>query len=441
MSGKASLIVVMVIGLVGAGGYGLYTVGMQHGMQMGTSSSASNPATLNGATVSAKSPLYWHDPMYPQQKFDKPGKSPFMDMQLVPVYPEGDADRGQVSISPRVAQNLGVRTAKVVHGVLGLRIEAVGSVAYNERDVTVVQARSNGYLEKLYVRATFDPVHQGQALAAMVVPEWVAAQEEYLIAKRLTAQPANLDLGGLLDGARQRMRLAGMSDAQLRLVDTTGQVQTRLTINAPQSGVVTELTAREGMTVKAGAPLFRINGLGTVWVNAEVPEAQASSLTADNAVTAHAAAYPGQTFTGKVGALLPEVNLATRTLKARIELANPHARLKPGMFVTISFAPTESVEKVLVPTEAIIQTGTRAVVIVTDGAGKFAPVEVELGREAGGQTEIRQGLTTDQTVVVSGQFLIDSEASLKASITRMSDAPTAPAMTNESADGMPESRR
>ncbi len=438
MSGKVSLMVVMAIGLLGGGGYGLYRVGMQHGMQMGASSSASNPATLNGATVSAKSPLYWHDPMYPQQKFDKPGKSPFMDMQLVPVYPEGDADQGQVSISPRVAQNLGVRTAKVVHGVLGLRIEAVGSVAYNERDVTVVQARSNGYLEKLYVRATFDPVHQGQALAAMVVPEWVAAQEEYLTAKRLTALPVNPDLGGLLDGARQRMRLAGMSDAQLRLVDTTGQVQTRLTITAPRSGVVTELAAREGMTVMAGAPLFRINGLGTVWVNAEVPEAQASSLTADNAVTAHAAAYPDQTFTGKVGALLPEVNLATRTLKARIELANPHARLKPGMFVTISFAPTESVEKVLVPTEAIIQTGTRAVVIVTDGAGKFAPVEVELGREAGGQTEIRQGLTADQTVVVSGQFLIDSEASLKASVTRMSEVPPAPTMTN---DSMPESRQ
>ncbi len=441
MSGKTSLIAVMAIGLVGAGGYGLYEVGMQHGMQMTAPSNAGNPAAPERPTVSAKLPLYWHDPMFPQQKFDKPGKSPFMDMQLVPVYPEGEADQGQVSISSRVAQNLGVRTAKVVHGALGRRIEAVGSVAYNERDVAVVQARSNGYLEKLYVRATLDPVHQGQALAALYVPDWVAAQEEFLTAKQLAVQSAKLDLGGLLDGARQRMRLAGMSDAQMRLVDTTGQVQARLTITAPQSGVVTELAAREGMTVLAGAALFRINGLDTVWVNAEVPEAQAGSLTPDSAVTARAAAYPGQAFTGKVGALLPEVNLATRTLTARIELANPQTLLKPGMFVTLSFAPMEDAESLLVPSEAIIQTGTRAVVIVADGSGKFSPVAVEVGREGGGQTEIRQGLTVDQTVVVSGQFLIDSEASMKASITRMSDAPMAPAMKNESADDMPESRQ
>ncbi|MBI2799832.1 MAG: efflux RND transporter periplasmic adaptor subunit [Gammaproteobacteria bacterium] len=428
--------IIVVIALVGASGYGFYEFGMRHGMQM-ASNSTSNQAKSDPPATSAKQPLYWYDPMYPQQKFDKPGKSPFMDMQLVAMYPEGDADQGKVSISPRVAQNLGVRTAKVVRGVLRSRVEAIGSVAYNERDVAVVQARSNGYLEKLYVRAPLDSVHQGQALAALYVPDWVAAQEEYLSAKRLTARAAGLGLDGLRDGARQRMRLAGMSDAQIRLVDTTHQVQARLTVTAPRSGVVTELAAREGMTVMAGAALFRINGLTSVWVNAEVPEAEAGLLTPDSAVTARAAAYPGQTFTGKVGTLLPEVNMTTRTLKVRIELANPRALLKPGMFVTVSFAPTGGAEMVLVPTEAIIQTGTRAVVIVTDG-DKFAPVDVELGQEAGGQTEIRKGLTADQTVVISGQFLIDSEASLKASVTRMSDAPPAPAMTSEKKDGMAE---
>ena len=438
MSAKTTVLVLTAFGLIGAGGYGLYEFGMQRGMQMATRNSTAE-AKSDASTTGAKQPLYWYDPMYPQQKFDKPGKSPFMDMQLVPMLAESDTDEGKVSISPRIAQNLGVRTAKVVRGKLETRVEAVGSVAYNERDVSVVQARSQGYLDKLYVRAPLDAVHQGQTLAALYVPEWIAAQEEYLTAKRLAAKAANLGLNSLLDGARQRMRLAGMSETQIRLVETSSRVQARLNIVAPQSGIVTELAAREGMTVTAGETLFRINDLATVWVNAEVPQAQAGWLTPASAVTARATAYPNQVFAGKIGALLPEVNMTTRTLKVRIELTNPNTLLKPGMFVTVSFAPTENVDSVLVPTEAVISTGKRAVVIVADG-GKFAPVDVELGREAGGQTEIRSGLRADQTVVVSGQFLIDSEASLKATITRMSDSPSEPAMTSDKMDSAKEPR-
>ena len=360
--------------------------------------------------------------MFPQQKFDAPGKSPFMDMQLVPVYAEDAALDGHVSISPRLQQNLGVRLAKVTTGVLASRIDAIGSVAYNERDVAVVQARNTGFIEKLYVRALLDPVEKGQALAALYVPEWVAAQEEYLAAKRIAGLSVTLGLRSLLDGARQRLRLAGMSEDQIRLVEKSGHVQTRLILTSPLTGVVAELGARDGMTVMPGTPLFRINGLSTVWVNAEVPEAQVGWLRPDSAVVARAAAYPGQTFPGKVGALLPEVNLATRTLKARIELANPQQQLKPGMFVTVTFAPSGETQVLLVPTEAVIQTGKRTVVIVADD-GKFSSVEVKLGLESEGQTEIRQGLDADQQVVVSGQFLIDSEASLKGTITRMSDAP------------------
>ncbi len=216
--------------------------------------------------------LYWHDPMVPGQKFDKPGKSPFMDMQLVPVYADGGGDEGKVTISPRVQQNLGVRVAEVTTGVLAPALEAVGSVAYNERDVAVVQARANGYVERLLVRAPLDPVRKGQPLAELYVPDWVAAQEEYLSVRRM----AGTGLDTLVDAARQRMRLAGMSEEQIRLVESTGKVHPRLTVTAPTGGVVAELSAREGMTVMSGAPLFRINGLGTVWVNAEVPESQAA---------------------------------------------------------------------------------------------------------------------------------------------------------------------
>jgi Cu(I)/Ag(I) efflux system membrane fusion protein len=229
-------------------------------------------------------------------------------------------------------------------------------------------------------------------------------------------------MASLVDGARQRMRLAGMTDEQIRLVETSGKVHPRLTISAPVSGVIAELGAREGMTVMAGAQLFRINGLGTVWVNAEVPENVAARVRPGDAVEAHAQALPGSAFKGKVGAVLPEVNATTRTFTARIELANPQGQLVPGMFATLTFAPTAGADVLLVPTEAVIQTGTRSLVMLAQDGGKFMPVDVEVGSEGNGQTEIRKGLTIGQKVVVSGQFLIDSEASLKGTTARMGDA-------------------
>jgi Cu(I)/Ag(I) efflux system membrane fusion protein len=387
--------------------------------------------------------LYWHDPMVPGQKFDKPGKSPFMDMQLVPVYADETAGTGGVAIEPRLQQNFGVRTAKAVSGSLSNAIAAVGNVAYNERDVVVVQARSSGFIEKLFVRATLDRVRKGQPLAELYVPDWIAAQEEYLTAKHLRRDVDAMALGGLADAAAQRMRLAGMSDEQIRAIDDGDAVQPRLTITSPIDGVVGELAAREGMTVAAGAPLFRLNGLSTVWVNAEVPETAAAEVRPGSPVEARTPAFPGTVFKGHVNAILPEVSAATRTLKARVELANPGARLVPGMFATVKLAPMKRGDVVLVPTEAVIQTGKRAVVIVAQGEGRFQPVDVEPGLDANGQTEIRKGLQVGDTVVVSGQFLIDSEANLKAAITRMgamppraSSAPS-PAMAGTEANGAP----
>src|SRR5438132_687963 len=300
---------------VAAAGYGLWWVGMTQGMKM---AGVADPTP-------GKKVLYWHDPMVPGQKFDKPGKSPFMDMALVPVYAEGGGDEGAVSISSRVQQNLGVRTAEVTVGNMSPVVEAVGTVAYNERDVAVIQARSNGFLEKLYVRAPLDPVRKGQPLAELYVPDWVAAQEEFLSVRRM--EGAGME--ALREGAKQRMRLAGMTEDQVRLVESSGKVHPRLTMTAPIDGVVAELAAREGMTVMAGAPLFRINGLGTIWVNAEVPENVASLVRPGNQVEARTPALPDMRFQGRVSAILPEVNPATRTLKMRIELANPTRKLVP----------------------------------------------------------------------------------------------------------------
>ncbi|MBI2508582.1 MAG: efflux RND transporter periplasmic adaptor subunit [Betaproteobacteria bacterium] len=414
-------------GVLGAAGYGLYGVGMNQGMNMAAprTESASTPdggpqkaGDIDPAT--GKKVLCGHDPMVPGKKFDQPGKSPFMDMQLVPVYAGAEADEGKITISPRVQQNLGVRTAEVIKGALSPAVEAVGNVVYNERDVAVVQARTNGYVEKLYVRAPLDPVKKGQPLAEIYAPDWVATQEEYLSLKRMSG--AGLD--ALTDGARQRMRLAGMTDDHIRLVESTGKLHPRLTVTAPVGGVVSELGTREGMTVMSGAALFRINGLGTVWVNAEVPESQAGLVRPGNAVEARTPALPGAVFKGRVNAILPEVNAATRTLKARVELANPGAKLVPGMFATVNFTSVARKEILLVPSEAVIQTGRRSVVIVTQGDSRFAAVDVEVGMESNGQMEIRKGLEAGQKIVVSGQFLIDSEASLKAATTRMGDMPT-----------------
>jgi Cu(I)/Ag(I) efflux system membrane fusion protein len=342
-----------------------------------------------------------------------------MDMDLVPVYADVGGDQGSVAISARMQQNLGVRTAEVTRRALAPTVEAVGTVAYNERDVAVVQARSNGFVERLFVRAVLDPVRQGQPLAELYVPEWVAAQEEYLSVARMAGA------GALVDGARQRMRLAGMSDTQIQSVAASGKVQARFTVTAPIGGVVAELGAREGMTVAAGAPLFRINGLSTVWVNAEVPESLAAQVRPGSAVEARTPALGGTTFKGKVTAILPEVNPATRTLKMRVELANPGGALVPGMFATVMLKPAARMEMLQVPSEALITTGKRSVVIVAQGDGRFAPVDVEIGMESNGQTEIRKGLEAGQQVVVSGQFLIDSEASLKGVTARMGTAPSA----------------
>ncbi len=432
MNARALAIAGIAVAIAAAAGYGFDTLGMNRGMQM---------AAPVAPEASGRRVLYWHDPMVPGHRFDKPGKSPFMDMQLVPVYADEATGGSGVAIDPRVQQNLGVRIGEVAMGVVAPAVHAVGTVAYNERDVAVVQARAAGFLEKLHVRAPLDRVARGQPLAELYVPEWVAVQEEYLLAARLT----DPSLASLREGALQRMRLAGMTEEQVQRVVQGGKVQARLTLASPIDGIVSELTAREGMTVAAGAPLFRINGLATIWVNAEVPESLAAHVRPGNPVEARAPAIPGRTFKGKVSAILPEVNAATRTLKARVELANPGGELVPGMIANDDFAPAARREVPTVPSEAVIQTGKRTVVVVAeagdDGKQRFRPVDVEPGAESGGRTEIRKGLAPGQRVVVSGQFLIDSEANLKAAEGRLEGASSAdakPAAKTHRAEGRVE---
>ncbi|HKR36634.1 MAG TPA: efflux RND transporter periplasmic adaptor subunit [Steroidobacteraceae bacterium] len=365
--------------------------------------------------------LYWHDPMVPNARFDKPGKSPFMDMQLVPVYAD-EAGGAAVKVSPTVSQNLGIRIGTVEKAILQPRLSAVGSVAFDEALLEVVQARVEGYVTRLHAKAPLQRVRRGQPLADIVAPAWLEAQEEYLAL--LDAESGRGQ--AIRDAARQRLTVLGVPDSTVRELDARRKTNASTTLTAPIDGVVTELAVREGAAFMPGAALFRINGLETVWVNAQVPEAQVSMIPTGSSVSAHATSWPGAVFKGRVAALLPELDPQTRTLPVRVVIENPEFKLAPGMFLSLEFEGKADRESLVVPSEAIIATGERTVVIVAREGGGFDVVDVTVGAEVEGRTAILSGLEAAQAIVLSGQFLIDSEASLKSAVSRLSTSEPQP---------------
>ncbi|MEO6226401.1 MAG: efflux RND transporter periplasmic adaptor subunit [Thermomonas sp.] len=384
------------------------------------------PATAAPATMPIGQPqaLYWYDPMQPDKHFDKPGKSPFMDMQLVGKYPEAGQGTGDnaanVNVSAATLQNLGMRTAIVEVGALSAGAHVPGSIAWDQRAMVAVSARVDGVIERLYVRAPFEQVRKGQALAELVAPEWNTAAQEYLALGRASSADAR----ALQGAARNRLRVLGMDDGQIRSLRAGSA---RVVLRAPRDGIVSQLDVREGQRVQAGMPLMTINGLATVWVEAAIPQAQAAGILPGTRVKASVSAFPGKYFEGQVEALLPSIDAANRTQMARIVLANPGQQLAPGMFADLQFAGTAGESYPLLPDEALIATGTDARVIVARGEGRFQPMRVTTGRSAGGRTEILSGLSGGERVVVSGQFLLDSEASLSGALDRLSpDAPATP---------------
>ena len=380
----------------------------------------SSPHATTAAAPAERKPLYWYDPMSPTQRFDKPGKSPFMDMQLVPRYADEaaaeSASAPTLSVSTQAQQALGVRLALVEKRRIGSAVEAVGSVQLNERDVSIVQARAAGFVERVYARAPGDVVAAGAPLVDVLNPEWLGAQQEYLAVKA-TGEVA------LTQAARQRLLLLGMPAALVERVERGGAVVALQTITAPAGGVITELLVRAGMTVAPGMTLARINGLGTVWLEAALPEAQAAAIQPGQAVEARFPALPGEVVKGRVASVLPEANRETRTLRVRIELPNPGQRLKAGLFAQVSLRGPQR-EALVVPAEAVIRTGKRALVYRVEAPGRFQPVEVEIGEQIDERVVVRSGLSEGQQVVASGQFLIDSEASLQGVLAR-APAPSA----------------
>ena len=369
--------------------------------------------------------LYWHDPMVPGARFDKPGKSPFMDMQLVPVYADEAGANPGVRIAANVTQSLGVRIGKVEKTTLQRKLTVVGSLVFNDQLVEVVPARVEGYVTRLFVRAPLETVRRGQPLAEIQAPAWLEAQQEYLSLLEAQSESGR----SLRAAARERLHVLGVPEATIRRIETQRKTAATTTIVSPIDGVVSELGVREGAGFTPGAPLFRINGLQTVWVNARIPEAQLSLVSLGSEVMATATAWPGVAFKGKVIALLPQVDADTRTSTARIVLDNKGEKLSPGMFVSLELMAPESEAQLMIPSEAVITTGTRSVVITANDDGAFGVAVVSVGAEQDGKTAILSGLNEGQSIVLSGQFLIDSEASLKSAVSRLDTPP--PAMAAE----------
>jgi Cu(I)/Ag(I) efflux system membrane fusion protein len=359
-----------------------------------------------------EAPRYWYDPMHPGQHFEKPGKSPFMDMQLVPKYADQPPNRGaegtpaSIAIDSRVIQTLGVRLAAVEHATMARVVDTVGLIGVDEHRIEIVQVREPGWVERLDVRAPGDSVRRGQLLAGIYSPDLLATQQEFLIAR-------SSGDALLIDGARRRLALFGVTPAQIAHIDKTGQVERRIDYYAPFDGYVMELGVRQGAAVQPGATLFQLADLTSIWITAEIPERQAGWIKAGDAAEAEASALPGQRLDGHVDYLYPELSQATRTLKVRVVLKNLGGHLRPGMFAAVRLHGAADERVLTVPSEAVIKTGTRSVIIVADDGTHFRPALVRIGTEYGGRSEILEGLALGQTIVASGQFLIDSEANLR----------------------------
>jgi len=403
---KSMIVAGVLVAVAASGGY---WAGQHHGEQ------ASTKATSSPVE---KKVLYWYDPMSPAQHFDKPGKSPSMDMALVPKFADEEPSDG-LKVDAAATQSLGMRLAKVGRGNLDESVTAVATVQFNDRDVSILQARAAGFVQKVYASAPGDVVAQGAPLADVLVPEWTGAQEEFLAVLRTGDK-------SLAAAARQRLLLMGMSESLVEAVAGSGKAQLVITLSAPISGVIQELGVRSGMALAQGVTIAKINGLGTVWLEAAVPEAQAAALRAGQTANVTLGAFAGKSFEGKVIAVLPQIDVANRTLRVRVELPNRGAALRPGMFAQIQFATGAGKSALLVPSEAVIRTGTRNLVMVAAGNGQYVPVAVRLGAEGGGKTVILAGLDEGDQVVASGQFLLDSESSLRGIATKEPAEPVAP---------------
>ena len=359
--------------------------------------------------------LYWYDPMVPQEHYPGPGKSS-MNMDLIPKYAD-EGEAGGVRVSPAMSQNLGIRLATTEVRDLAPTLQAVGRVELDDRLIAEVQTRTPGFVEYLAVRAVGEPVARGSRIATVYSPELLTAQHEYMA---VLAMPRGIGSPGLRQGARNRLSLLGLPGDSIRRLERGGAPQRTYPVLATASGVITQIGVRPGAQVAPGQSIVTIAGISQVLVVAEVPEAMLGQVRIGLPVQVAFPAYAGEVRQGRVDYIYPQLNAEARTARVRVTLANPGGRLRAGMFATVAIQGTGGTALV-VPSEAVIDTGRRKIVIVRRN-GAFQPVAVQTGRELGEWTQIVSGVARGDQVVASGQFLIDSEASLSGFMARMGQA-------------------
>jgi Cu(I)/Ag(I) efflux system membrane fusion protein len=371
-------------------------------------------------------PLYYRHPHDPGRTSPVPAKDE-MGMDYVAVF--ADAEGPVVRISPAVVNNLGVRTEPAAQFEFTRSVEAVGYVSYDERRVRQVRSRAEGWIEGLAVRAVGDTVKNGELLFNVYSPTLESAQQEYLDA---------LAIGNdeLIGASRSRLVALGLDPGTASRLARHGRAVGRVAFVAPASGVVTELSVQEGAMVTPDRVVMSITELDSVWVIAEVPESSAAWVVPGTAAELTLPSMPGSTVRGQVEYVYPALNPDTRTLRARITLEAPPASIRPNMLANVSLTDS-TVERVLgIPRDAVIRGGTEDRVVIALGEGRFMPRRVLVGAESGGRIAILEGLAEGERVVVAGQFLLDSEANLRAGLRRMSDVPasTASDTTRQSPD-------
>ncbi len=359
--------------------------------------------------------LYWVAPMDANYRRDKPGKSP-MGMDLVPVYADASAaDGSYVSIAPEMVQNLGVRTAVAERSRLWRGIDTVGYVDYDESKVSHIHLRTEGWIEDLVVQSEGERVKQGERLFSLYSPELVNAQEEFV-------QALKIGNAGLIRASRDRLAALGISASQIKRLEKDRKPSQTVPVYAPQDGVVASLSVRDGMYIKPATRVMSLADLSSVWLLAEVFERQADWVKVGQPTEVKLAFLPGHTWEGKVEYIYPSLDAKTRTLKTRLRFDNPDEILKPNMYADVKIFGGPKDDVIVIPVEALIRTGREQRVVLSLGNGRFESRSVSAGIESGDWVEILDGIEPGDTVVTSGQFLIDSEASLKASMTRMSPA-------------------
>lgn len=366
-----------------------------------------------GMTAGEPEALYWVAPMDPSFRRDEPGKSP-MGMDLVPVFADestGD-DPAIVSINPLIVNNLGIRTAPVERSALSRRVETVGYVSYNEDTLQHIHTRVDGWIEKLATKATGDPIEKGQLLFELYSPTLVNAQQEYLAALRSNNK-------GLQAASRDRLVALGVTTSQIARLDKERSVHQRVRVYAPSDGVIAHLGVREGIFVTPATEVMSIAELDKIWVIAEVFERQAAWVRPGQQAAVQLDYLPGETWNGSVDYVYPELDPDTRTLRVRLRFDNADEVLRPNMFARVTIQGDSTGEVVHVPREALIRGGKVDRVVIALGEGRFRSQPVRIGIESGNRVAILDGISAGDPVVVSGQFLIDSESNIESALSNM----------------------